>query len=193
MSFEFSRNNEYFVIRDSAFDQRPRTELLQENMAESLVDATGRCYSAFFDGQYVRILIRETEAIQARWVLGSAPVRIRGGGLLDPRFLFTFFDYGPTAQRLNALWEFAGSDQEAVTAFVAAGFSRSRHDARLRGDSAGIHLRTRGTQLTGSDSAHAILHENQKDGTGEIHVGEHNPLRGFGIGFLLHQWEIRRG
>lgn len=99
MSFEIFRNNERFVIRDPAFDQRARTELLQENVVESLVDAAGRCYSAFFDGQHVRILLGEGEA-SATWVLGSAPVRIRGGGPLDARFLFTFFDDAEPAQRI---------------------------------------------------------------------------------------------
>lgn len=182
------------VVRDAAFDQRSRTEPLVEPAPYALLDEQGRRYTGLFDGHNVHLneLGNVSASHVATWILGTKPVRIPGGLPLDPQFLFTFFDHGRTEQRLNALWEFSGEHDNAVTAITAAGFARSQFDVRDKNGR--VHLRSAGVRFTGRDSAHAIVYADAlaEQTLGEIHVGEHNPLRGFGIGFLLHQWEIHR-
>lgn len=182
------------VVRDTAFDDLPRTDPLLQPAPYALLDEHGRSYTGWFDGHAVWLSESGTMSVPlvAAWILGTGPVRIAGGPPLDGRFEFTFFDHGRTEQRLNALWEFRGETEEAVAALRAAGFAPSRFK---KGNGGGrVHLRSAGVRFTSRDSAHAIVYQDVFAGKtrGEIHVGEHNPLRGFGIGFLLHQWEIRR-
>jgi hypothetical protein len=101
-------------------------------------------------------------------------------------------DHGPHPQRLHALWNFQGSVQQAIAAWKQAGFAVSIPDRSWnRNHPASVHLRNRGAALTGADSSHVtipLIQEGDKT-TGAIHVGDFNPLVGFGIGFVLHHLE----
>ncbi|MGO4212006.1 hypothetical protein AB4Y89_07555 [Terriglobus sp. 2YAB30_2] len=87
-------------------------------------------------------------------------------------------------QTAAGTFTFAGSFHEAETALLAAGFSRRR----------GTHtgwreFRTRGSWLTGANSAHFLLAESEDlnargETQGEFHFGEHNPYSP--LGWLLH-------
>jgi hypothetical protein len=159
---------------------------------ESFVDDDGHHYSAFFDGSNVIFSDGSAEFI-GRWRQGSAATVIRNTRRLPGGFHFTFMDHGPRPQRLHALWSFDGSVPQAIAAWKQAGFSVSIPDrAWNRNHPASVHLRNRGAFLTGADSSHATIPLAQAGGetTGEIHVGEFNPLTGFGIGFVLHHLEI---
>ncbi|GGG98702.1 hypothetical protein [Silvibacterium dinghuense] len=166
-----------------------------------LIDREGHRYSGLFDGEYVVFADANGNRLRGAWILGSGETKgIAGGGELDCRFQFTFKDHGAGNQRLNAGFTFAGTVGEAVAAFRRAGYFMSRLDNRFNREHAPpaggelLHLRSRGRWLTGADSGHAILEVHPEIATpvsGQIHVGEHNPTRGMGVGFLLHQWELR--
>ena len=155
------------------------------------LDGNDRPYSAFFDGH--RVYFNDGAAdFAGRWIQGSLPTVIRQTRRLSHGFQFNFFDHGPRPQRLHALWSFQGSAAEAITAWKLAGFSISIPDhAWNRNHPASVHLRSRGAPLTGADSSHVTipLSQSGSETQGEIHVGEFNPLTGFGIGFLLHHLE----
>jgi hypothetical protein len=161
---------------------------------ESFMDDDGRRYEAFFDGSHVVFNDGSAEFI-GRWRLGSAATVIRNTRRLPGGFRFTFMDHGPRPQRLHALWSFNGAVPQAIAAWKLAGFSVSIPDrAWNRNHPASVHLRNRGAFLTGADSSHATIPLFQlaqvgSETTGEIHVGEFNPLTGFGIGFILHRLE----
>jgi hypothetical protein len=163
--------------------------LLQSAKAE--FDRAGRRYSGFFDGSHV-IFRADASKFTGRWIQGSDRTEIPGGGRLASAFAFTFMDHGPRPQRLHAIWNFDGPVDQAIAGWEAAGFSVSRKDQRWnRNHPSAIHLRTRGEFATGADSSHVVLPLGQS-GTmthGDIHVGEFNPLTGFGVGFALHQME----
>jgi hypothetical protein len=155
------------------------------------VDARGRHYCGFFDGSHVVFGAGDASFI-GHWIQGTDATEISGGGRLMPELHFTFMDHGPPPQRLHAVWNFNGAVDEAIAVWKSAGFSVSHTDRRWnRNHPDAIHLRTCGTFVTGADSAHVIIPTTQSDSTtrGDIHVGEFNPLTGFGIGFALHQLE----
>ena len=155
------------------------------------VDSDGRRYSAYFDGINVIFNDGATDRI-GHWLQGSAATVIQKTRLLPDAFRFTFMDHGSRPQRLHALWSLDGSVQEAIVSWKMAGFSVSIPDRTWnRNHPASIHLRTRGARCTGADSSHVTIPVTQtgSNTTGEIHVGEFNPLTGFGVGFLLHHLE----
>jgi hypothetical protein len=81
---------------------------------------------------------------------------------------------------------------QAIAAWKQAGFTVSIPDrAWNRNHPASVHLRSQGARLTGADSSHVTIAIDQTGDTtrGEIHVGEFNPLTGFGVGFVLHHLE----
>ena len=154
-------------------------------------DDSGRRYSAYFDGSHV-IFNDGTADFAGRWIPGSAATIVRQTRRLCEGFQFTFMDHGPHPQRLHALWNFQGPVPQAIAAWKQAGFSVSLPDrAWNRNHPASVHLRNRGAALTGADSSHVTIPLIQKDDktNGEIHIGEFNPLVGFGIGFVLHHLE----
>ena len=158
---------------------------------ESFADDDGHRYSAFFDGNNVIFNDGSADFI-GRWLQGSAATVIRNTRRLPGGFHFTFMDHGPRPQRLHAVWKFDGSVPQAIAAWKMAGFSVSIPDRTWnRNHPTSIHLRNRGAFLTGADSSHATIPVAQSgsETTGEIHVGEFNPLTGFGIGFVLHHLE----
>ena len=152
---------------------------------------SGHRYSAFFDGSHVIFNDGSIDFI-GRWQQGSAATVLSQTRRLCEGFQFTFMDHGPRPQRLHALWNFQGPVQQAITAWRHAGFSVSIPDrAWNRNHPASVHLRNRGAVLTGADSSHVtipLIQEGDKT-TGGIHIGEFNPLVGFGIGFVLHHLE----
>lgn len=155
------------------------------------MDDDGRRYEAFFDGSHVIFNDGSADYI-GRWLLGSAAIVIRNTQRLRGGFRFTFMDHGPRPQRLHALWRFDGSVPQAIAAWKLAGFSVSIPDRTWNHNHpASVHLRNRGAFLTGADSSHVTVPVAQagSETTGEIHVGEFNPLTGFGIGFVLHRLE----
>lgn len=158
---------------------------------EFFADDDGHRYSAFFDSGNVVFNNGSADFI-GRWLQGSAATVIRNTRRLPGGFHFTFMDHGPHPQRLHAVWRFDGSVPQAIAAWKMAGFSVSITDRTWnRNHPASIHLRNRGALLTGADSAHVTVPVAQSgsETTGEIHVGEFNPLTGFGIGFVLHHLE----
>ncbi|SEG18650.1 hypothetical protein SAMN05421819_2108 [Bryocella elongata] len=183
-------------------------EIFVSNDADGhLVDQSGRRYAGTFDGRQVVFRSADGLPCEGAWVLGSGEVTgISGGGDLSERFHFTFLDHGRGNQRLNARFRFEGKTEEAIAAFLGAGYCVSRWDNRFnkqhQAPAGGflVHLRSRGHWLTGADSGHAILTMfpgERSSVSGEVHVGEHNPTTGMGIGFLLHlaetyAWWARR-
>jgi hypothetical protein len=173
---------------------RPQDSLVHSTPSDAdvvFLDDHGQRYSAFFDGSHV-LFSDGTADFFGRWVQGSAATVIRQTRRLHEGFQFIFMDHGPRPQRLHALWSFQGSAEQAVTAWKQAGFSVSIPDrAWNRNHAASVHLRTGGACFTGADSSHVTIPLSQTDGEtrGEIHVGEFNPLTGFGIGFVLHHLE----
>lgn len=188
MSFEIvSNSRQRRLLRPQ--DSSVRTK--SPNADTVFLDGDGHPYSAFFDGTHVIFSDGSVDFI-GRWLQGSAATVICQTRRLCEGFQFTFMDHGPRPQRLHALWNFQGPVQQAITAWKHAGFSVSIPDrAWNRNHPASVHLRTRGTRFTGADSSHVTIPADQ-DGSetrGEIHVGEFNPLTGFGIGFVLHHLE----
>ena len=188
MSFEIvSNSGQRLLLRPLNSSAHSTTS----NVDADVIDDDGRCYSGFFDGSHVVFSDGPAEFI-GRWVQGSAATVIRNTRQLPEGFQFTFMDHGPRPQRLHALWSFRGSVTQAIDGWKLAGFSISIPDrAWNRNHPASVHLRTRGKRLTGADSSHVTipLAQTGNDTNGEIHVGEFNPLTGFGIGFLLHHLE----
>lgn len=158
---------------------------------EWFVDERGNLYAAYFDGSDVVFRTGDVN-FTGRWIQGSKATEVSGGGLLAPAFRFTFMDHGPRPQRLHAVWSFDGPLEQAISGWRAAGFSLSHADRQWnRNHPAAVHLRTRGKFATGADSSHVIIPIAQSGEltTGDIHVGEFNPLTGFGLGFALHHLE----
>lgn len=155
------------------------------------LDDDGRRYSAFFDGSHVCFNDGSADFI-GQWLQDSAATVICQTRRLCEGFQFTFMDHGPPPQRLHALWTFQGNVQQAITAWKQAGFSVSIPDRVWnRNHPASVHLRNRGARFSGADSSHVTIPVDQEgsETRGEIHVGEFNPLTGFGIGFVLHHLE----
>lgn len=173
---------------------RPQDLLVQPTSSNTdtvFLDDDGHRYSPSFDGSHVAFNDGSADFI-GRWMQGSDATVIRQTRRLREGFQFTFMDHGPPPQRLHALWTFHGPVQQAITAWKQAGFSVSIPDrAWNRNHPASMHLRNRGARFTGADSSHATipLAQTGSETRGEIHVGEFNPLTGFGIGFLLHHLE----
>jgi hypothetical protein len=163
----------------------------RSNVDAVFLDHNGHPYSASFDGSHV-IFNDGAADLVGRWMLGSAATVVRQTRQLCQGFQFTFMDHGPRPQRLHALWNFQGPVPQAIAAWKQAGFSVSIPDrAWNRNHPASVHLRNRGSALTGADSSHVTipLAQTGSETRGEIHVGEFNPLTGFGIGFVLHHLE----
>lgn len=161
------------------------------NRRELFVDSDGCRYSAAFDGKNV-IFNNGTAEFKGRWLQGTSATIIESSRYLAEGFTFNFVDHGPTPQRLHAVWTFQGSVEEAVAGWKQANFSVSNVDRRVnRNHPASLHLRTRGAMGTGTDSSHVTIPLLQAERciSGEIHIGEFNPLTGFGLGFLLHHLE----
>ena len=188
MSFEIvSNSGQRLRLRP----QDPSVPSTRSNADANFLDDDGRCYSAGFDGSHVIFSDGPSDFI-GRWRLGSAATGIRQTRRLPVGFQFTFMDHGPRPQRLHALWSFHGPAPAAITAWKQAGFSVSIPDrAWNRNHPASVHLRNRGARFTGADSSHVTIPLAQAgdETRGEIHVGEFNPLTGFGIGFVLHHLE----
>ena len=188
MSFEIvSISGQRLLLRpqDSSVQSTPL------NTHAIFLDDNGRPYSASFDGSHV-IFNDGSANFVGRWILGSAATVIRQTRRMQQGFQFTFMDHGPRPQRLHALWSFEGPLSQAITAWKQAGFSVSIPDrAWNRNHPTSVHLRNRGAAFTGADSSHVTIAIDQTGDTtkGEIHVGEFNPLTGFGIGFVLHHLE----
>ena len=188
MSFEILSNaGEPRLLR--AMDSIADTVLLGDH--SDFVDCDGHRYVAFFDGSNVIFNDGSGDRV-GRWLLGSVATVIQKTRRLPGGFCFTFMDHGCGPQRLHALWTLHGSVQEAIASWKMAGFSVSIPDRTWnRNHPASIHLRTRGARCTGADSSHVTIPAIQtgSNTTGTIHVGEFNPLTGFGVGFLLHHLE----
>ncbi|MES2220148.1 MAG: hypothetical protein V4587_04195 [Acidobacteriota bacterium] len=161
------------------------------NVDEIFLDDNGRSYSAHFDGSHV-IFNDGSMDSTGRWTLGSAATLITQTRRLGEGFRFTFMDHGPRPQRLHAVWNFQGTLAQAIAAWKQAEFSVYIPDrAWNRNHPASVHLRNRGAAITGADSSHVTipLAQTSRETTGTIHVGEFNPLTGFGVGFVLHHLE----
>jgi hypothetical protein len=188
MSFEIlTISGETRMLRHEDITAQPALS----NAHPDFVDACGHRYSGSFDGKNVTFNDGAVDWVGG-WVQGTSATIIRNTKLLPDGFTFTFMDHGPGPQRLHAVWTFKGSVEEVIAGWRLAGFSLSRADRTWnRNHPASTHLRTKGGSLTGADSSHAIIPVVQTEmyTTGEIHVGEFNPLTGFGIGFVLHQLE----
>jgi hypothetical protein len=188
MSFEIvSNSGQRLLLRpqDSSVQSTPR------NTHSIFLDGNGHPYSASFDGSHVTFNDGSADFL-GRWILGSEATVIRQTRRLQHGFQFTFMDHGPRPQRLHALWGFDGPLSQAIAVWKQAGFSVSIPDrAWNRNHPASVHLRNSGAAFTGADSSHVTIAIDQTgDKTkGEIHVGEFNPLTGFGIGFVLHHLE----
>ena len=191
MSFEIlSISGEPRLLSAVNFPAHP-TPSDADQYAQSFVDDQGHRYSAFFDGRNVIFNDGAADFI-GRWLLGTSATVIQRTGRLPDVFTFTFMDHGPGPQRLHAVWTFPGSVEEAIAGWKLAGFSVSNVDRHWnRNHLPSIHLRTRGAFGTGAESSHVLLPVAQTEShtTGHIHVGEFNPLTGFGIGFILHHLE----
>ena len=192
MSFEIlSNSGERRLLRCKDSLVRSTPSNADADLIADFIDDDGGSYSAFFDGN--RVIFNDGSAdFVGRWLQGSAATVVHKTRRLREGFRFTFMDHGPRPQRLHALWNFVGPVQEAIAAWKLAGFSVSIPDrAWNRNHPASVHLRTPGAFVTGTDSSHVTIPVAQtgSDTTGEIHVGEFNPLTGFGIGFLLHHLE----
>jgi len=186
-----------FVLRCAG----SRKTFVSNNAAGALADQHGNRYTGTFDGR--QVVFRGADGLECNgaWILGSVEVTgIVGGEGLGEGFRFTFLDHGKGNQRLNARFSFAGSSEDAIATMLRAGYRVSRWDNRFNrqhqapaGGSL-VHLRSRGHWLAGADSGHAILTVfpgDEHSVSGEVHVGEHNPTTGMGVGFLLHQAETR--
>jgi hypothetical protein len=188
MSFEIvSNSGQRLLLRPQ--DQFAHSTSL--NLDAAFLDGNGNRYSAFFDGSYVIFNDGSADFI-GRWLQGSAATVISQTRRLCQGFRFTFMDHGRRPQRLHALWTFQGTLPQAITAWKQAEFSVSIPDrAWNRNHPASVHLRNMGARLTGADSSHVTipLAQTGSETKGEIHVGEFNPLTGFGIGFVLHHLE----
>ena len=173
---------------------RPQDASVQStplNTQTIFLDDNDRPYSASFDGSHVTFNDGSADFI-GRWILGSSATVIQQTRRLQQGFQFTFMDHGPRPQRLHALWSFEGPLLQAIAAWKQAGFSVSIPDrAWNRNHPASVHLRNRGRRLTGADSTHITipLAQTGTEARGEIHVGEFNPLTGFGIGLVFHHLE----
>lgn len=155
------------------------------------IDPHGRCYSATFNGSQVIFNDGAHDSI-GQWLLGSSATVIRNSKGPLQGFTFTFMDHGPRPQTLHAIWSFPGSVEQAIAAWESAGFSLSPIDRWInRNHPRASHLRTKGAFGTGAGSSHVVVPLGQPPHhtTGDIHVGEFNPLTGCGIGFVLHQFE----
>jgi hypothetical protein len=188
MSFEIvSNSGRRLLLRP----QDSSVASTQSDVDANFLDDEGHCYSGFFDGSHV-IFNHGSREFIGRWLQGSAATTIFQTRRLCQGFQFTFMDHGPRPQRLHALWSFQGPVSQAITAWKQAGFSVSLPDrAWNRNHPASVHLRTRGAWFTGADSSHVTIPLDQtgSETNGEIHVGEFNPLTGFGIGFVFHHLE----
>jgi hypothetical protein len=188
MSFEIvSNSGQRMLLRP----QNSSVHSMQLNVDPVFLDDNSRPYSVWFDGSQAIFNDGSADFI-GRWRQGSAATVIRQTRRLCPGFQFTFMDHGPRPQRLHALWNFQGSVPQAIAAWKQAGFSVSIPDrAWNRNHPASVHLRNRGAAFTGADSSHVTipLDQSGSDTRGEIHVGEFNPLTGFGIGLVLHHLE----
>ena len=188
MSFEIVSNSGQRLLL------RPQDSFVQSmssNVDAIFLDENGCRYSAFFDGSYVIFNDGFADFI-GRWLQGSTATVISQTWRLCQGFRFTFMDHGPRPQRLHALWTFQGTLPQAITAWKQAGFSVSIPDRTWnRNHPVSVHLRNRGAAFTGADSSHVTipLAQTGSETRGEIHVGEFNPLTGFGIGFVLHHLE----
>jgi hypothetical protein len=188
MSFEIvSNSGQRLLLRP----QDLSVALTHSDVDANFLDNDGRRYSAWFDGSEVIFSDGSADSL-GQWIQGSAATVIRQTRRLCRGFQFTFMDHGPRPQRLHALWSFHGAVPQAITAWKQAGFSVSLPDrAWNRNHPASVHLRTRGAWFTGADSSHVTIPLDQtgSETNGEIHVGEFNPLTGFGIGFVFHHLE----
>ncbi len=192
MSFEIlSISGETRLLSALDFPGQPTRTDADQTFDQYFVDSQGQRYSAFFDGRNAIFNDGAADFI-GRWLLGTSATAIQRTRRLPDGFTFTFMDHGPRPQRLHAVWRFPGSVEEAIASWKLAGFSVSSVD-RLwnRNHPSSIHLRTRGALATGADSSHVVMPVTQTENTatGEIHVGEFNPLTGLGIGFVLHHLE----
>jgi hypothetical protein len=186
MSFEIVSNSGQRCLL------RPQDSFARSTTRDAdFIDDSGLRYTAYFDGRHV-IFNHGSRNFIGRWLQGSAATAIYQTRRLSQGFHFTFMDHGLRPQRLHALWSFHGSMSQAITGWKEAGFSVSIPDrAWNRKHPTSVHLRTRGAWFTGADSSHVTIPLTQAgdETTGEIHVGEFNPLTGFGIGFVLHHLE----
>ncbi len=192
MSFEFEEA--YGFVRRV----HPRSVVVDSSQSSikqngrDFIDLSGIHYSGAFDGKNIVFRCGDTEYI-ARWMQGTAATAVRGNELILPGFIFIFMDHGRPPQRLHAQWTFNGPVVQAIRLWQLAGFSISYADRYINRNHvlASVHLRTKGSFATGADSSHAIVYCNAAGATssGEIHVGEFNPMTGFGVGFLLHLTE----
>jgi hypothetical protein len=152
-------------------------------------DDSGRRYTGYFDGRHV-VFHDGENSFSGRWLPGSSATSLPSGGDLPAELAFAFMDHGPAPQRLHALWEFAGLRDQAIERWCRAGFRLSVVDRYLNPNHprTSTHLRTKGRSIV------VIFSDIRGDRvTGEVHVGEFNPLTGFGIGFVLHQLEGHPG
>ena len=191
MSFEIQ-----FRLGSKDSDVEPDAEplVVQPDGAGVFFDPRGQRYSGHFDGRRV-IFSDGVVDYPGRWIQGTAATVLASGGLLRPGFRFTFMDHGLPPQRLHAVWIFEGILRDAIEGWKLAHFSISAADRFFNRNHPGssIHLRTRGAFATGADSSHVVIPWMQAGGrtTGNIHVGEFNPLTGFGLGFVLHHLESK--
>lgn len=169
--------------------------VVQQGADGMFFDQRGHLYSGCFDGRNVFFSSRDADSVDfiGQWMQGTPATMVRGGRQVSSRFLFTFMDHGEPPQRLHALWEFDGPLDDAIESWKLANFSISVGDRHFnrKHPASSIHLRTRGARVTGADSSHVVIPLDQtgKHTTGNIHVGEFNPMTGCGIGFVLHLLE----
>ncbi|QEE30129.1 hypothetical protein FTW19_20370 [Terriglobus albidus] len=116
---------------------------------------------------------------------GHPPVAHDGQGCFSGFCFHITHSKTGAGQTAAGTFTFSGSPHEAERALLAAGFRRRR------GAHAGKReFRTRGSWLTGANSAHFLLIEGpvnlsgENTAQGEFHFGEHNPYSP--LGWLLH-------
>ena len=162
-----------------------------ESALQPFADPDGHRYSATFNGSHVTFSDGAQDFI-GEWSLGSSATVIKNSEGPLQGFIFTFMDHGPRPQTLHAVWSFPDSLEHAIAAWESAGFSLSPIDRYInRNHPRAMHLRTKGAFATGAGSSHVVipLRQPPHQTSGDIHVGEFNPLTGCGIGFVLHQCE----
>ena len=157
----------------------------------NLIDKTTGtgAYTGMIDQSGVHFTRNErTGSARGIFVNGTEPTTMRGSGEFQG-FTFTFYNSKLGAgQTAAGLFARRGTPEEARAALKAAGF-RQRNSSYIE---PGYDVyRSRGSRLTGANSAHFNVHQivlNPRDTTphtrGNMHFGEHNPFSP--LGWLSH-------
>jgi len=184
MSFEiFSNSGEPRLLSV----MQSTTDAMLSGGGGDFVDSHGRRYSVYFDG--INVIFNDGSADRiGYWLQGSAATVIQRTRLLPDAFRFTWVSPAAAACVVELGWLGSGSHRR----LEAGRFFCVHPRSRLEPQSSGIDPPAdQGEDCTGADSSHVTIPVAQtgSNTTGEIHVGEFNPLTGFGVGFVLHHLE----